>query len=81
MVNIAGIFDGQRFRLLLFPRKKHRPAAFFRQGEGRVVVSPAVMEMAGIIVTPREEDFMTLDAPAVEAIYREVSLARPPDDE
>lgn len=38
------------------------------------MVSPAVMEMGGIIVTPSETDFNRLDASAIEEMYREVSL-------
>lgn len=74
MVNIMGHFNGESWRLLVFPRRAHRPAAFFKEGEERIVVSPAVMEMAGVIVTPMERDFDRLDAATIESIYREVSL-------
>jgi hypothetical protein len=37
-------------------------------------VSPAVVEMAGVVVTPVERDFKRLDAAAIEAIYKEVSM-------
>jgi hypothetical protein len=74
LLNIAGSYSKGTWRLLLFPRRKHRPDAFFEQGDARIVVSPAVMEMAGILVTPIERDFERLDAAAVEGIYDEVSL-------
>lgn len=73
MMNAAVSFDGNAWRLLVFPRRTHRPAAFYREDEGKIMVSPAVMEMAGIIVTPAERDFDRLDAAAIESIYREVS--------
>ena len=73
MINAIGHFNGT-FRLLVFPRRAHRPAAFFRDDDQRIMVSPAVIEMGGIIVTPSEADFERLDAPAVESIYQEVSL-------
>ena len=38
------------------------------------MVSPAVIEMGGVIVTPVEKDFEGLNASDVEGIYREVSL-------
>jgi len=75
MINAAALSDGKAWRLLIFPRRAHRPAAFYRDDEDRIVVSPAVMEMAGIIVTPVERDFDRLDAPTIQSIYREVSLA------
>jgi hypothetical protein len=38
------------------------------------VVSPGVIDMGGILITPVEKDFCRLDSAAVEAIYGEVSL-------
>jgi hypothetical protein len=74
MVNIAGFYEKRRLRLVIFPRRKHRPDAFFKEGDDRVVVSPGVIDMGGLVITPVGKDFERLDAPAVEGIYREVSL-------
>jgi hypothetical protein len=74
LLNIAGFYSEGMWRLLIFPRRKHRPDVFFKEGDARIVVSPAVMEMAGILVTPMERDFERLDAATVEGIYDEVSL-------
>jgi hypothetical protein len=74
MINVIGLYGERTWRLIVFPRRKHRPEAFFRTGDSRVAVSPAVVEMGGILVTPFARDFERLDAAAVEAIYREVSL-------
>jgi len=38
------------------------------------VVSPAVVEMGGVLVCPRKIDFLRLDATLVEQIFGEVSL-------
>jgi len=74
IINIAGFYGNGKWRLLVFPRARHRPEAFFREGEDRVLVSPAVIEMCGIIITPVEKDFEKLDASTLDGIYREVSL-------
>ena len=74
MLNIAGSCKDGQWRLLIFPRRKHRPDAFFREGVDRVVVSPGIIDMVGTLITPIERDFERLDAAAVENIYREVSL-------
>ena len=74
MMNIAGFLEGTTFRLVIFPRRKHRPEAFFGEGENRIVVSPGVIDMGGVLITPVEKDFKRLDASAVESIYAEVSL-------
>ncbi|MGB4224920.1 MAG: hypothetical protein WBJ54_13990, partial [Syntrophorhabdus sp.] len=74
MVNIAGFYDKGSWVVVLFPRQKHRPDVFYKEGDGRIIVSPGVVEMAGVLVTPMETDFERLDAATVESIYREVSL-------
>ncbi|MBA4418069.1 MAG: DUF4922 domain-containing protein [Syntrophus sp. (in: bacteria)] len=76
MMNVAGFHNGKKWCIMVFPRAKHRPDAFFREGDGRVAVSPAVIEMGGVLVTPMEKDFEHLDATIVEGIFGEVSLDR-----
>jgi ribosomal protein S18 acetylase RimI-like enzyme len=74
MVNIAGFHKKRKYSLVIFPRRKHRPGAFFKEGDARIVVSPGVIDMGGLLITPVEKDFYRLDAVSVEAIYGEVSL-------
>ena len=74
MINIAGFYGKKKWRLTLFPRQKHRPDAFFKEGDDRIVVSPGVIEMGGLLVTPIGRDFERLDKATVESIYEEVSL-------
>jgi hypothetical protein len=72
-VNIICAYQAPNWRVILFPRRKHRPDVFFREGEDKVLISPASVDMGGLIVTPIEKDFNTVDANMIEAIYREVS--------
>jgi hypothetical protein len=74
MMNITGFCEKRKWRLMIFPRRKHRPDAFCMKGDARVVVSPGVIDMGGLLITPVEKDFKRLDATAVEGIYKEVSL-------
>lgn len=74
MVNLAGCYKDNSWRVAIFPRQKHRPDVFYLEGDERILVSPGAVEMAGLLVTPVERDFERLDAHVVEAIYREVSL-------
>jgi hypothetical protein len=74
MINIVGFYEERKWRLIIFPRRKHRPDAFFKEGNDRVVVSPGAIDMGGLVITPVEKDFERLDAAAVENIYKEVSL-------
>jgi hypothetical protein len=74
MMNIAGFYEAQRWRLVIFPRRKHRPEVFFKEGNARMVISPGVIDMGGLMITPVEKDFKGLDPAIVEDIYGEVSL-------
>jgi hypothetical protein len=74
MINIVGFYEGKKWCLIIFPRRKHRPDAFFKEGNDRVVVSPGAIDMGGLVITPVEKDFERLDVATVESIYREVSL-------
>ena len=74
MMNIVGSYSEKKWCLIIFPRRKHRPDIFFKEGDARVVVSPGVIDMGGVLITPVGKDFERLDAAAVESIYREVSL-------
>ncbi|MGA3174239.1 MAG: DUF4922 domain-containing protein [Syntrophorhabdales bacterium] len=74
MMNLICIREKQTYAILVFPRAKHRPDAFYLEDEGRLAVSPAVVEMGGLIVAPLSRDFERIDAACVEGIFREVSL-------
>ncbi len=71
---VQGPGSGGQLKIIVFPRRKHRPDAFFRTGDDRIAISPAVVEMGGVFVAPFARDFERLDVPAAESIYREVSL-------
>ena len=51
-----------------------QPACYFEEGEKQLLVSPGALDMAGIIVTPREKDFLQITAEDIENIIREVGL-------
>lgn len=74
MVNVAGFQEGGKIRLLIFPRRKHRPDAFFLKGRSRIMVSPGLIDMGGLVITPVEKDFKNLAARDIAGIYKEVSL-------
>jgi hypothetical protein len=76
MINLIGTAHTGKIRLIVFPRLTHRPRAFFYSGEEKILVSPAVAEMGGIIVTPVLYDYERLTEDNIEEIYQEVSLPR-----
>lgn len=76
MMNVVGFREEKKWHLVIFPRRKHRPDAFFRQGDARMIVSPGVIDMGGTLITPVKKDFDRLDGAGVESIYAEVSMDR-----
>ncbi len=70
MVNIAAFYAGGEWTVYLFPRAKHRPQVFHT---GELTVSPASIDLCGILVVPLAHDFEKITAEAVAAIFREVT--------
>ncbi len=59
------------FSLVLFPRGKHRPEAFHT---GELAVSPATIDLSGVLVAPFARDFERLSGEDVAAVYGEVTI-------
>lgn len=65
--------DNGMFTIAYFPRKEHRPSCYFAEGARQILVSPGALDMGGLIVTPRKEDFDKIDEKEIRKIYNEVS--------
>jgi hypothetical protein len=74
MLNLLGHSRAGRFTVILFPRAAHRPACYFAEGDEKLSVSPAILEMCGLLVATHRDDFERIDATIARAIYGEVSL-------
>ncbi len=71
--NLFAWTDSKRgFTIAYFPRAAHRPSCYRAKGEAQRLVSPGALDMAGIIVTPRREDFKNLTDEEIRNIYNEV---------
>ena len=60
-----------RIRMIVVPRQKHRPSCFGR-GDDQLLVAPGAIDMAGIVILPREEDYNKIDEQQIKNIYQEV---------
>ncbi len=74
MLNILSSSQDGKWRVIIFPREKQRPSHFFKTGEKQITVSPAAVEMGGVLVLPNEEDFLKITKKEIEEIYDEVTL-------
>ncbi len=60
-------------RLVVIPRKRHRPACYGTDN-GCMLISPASVDVGGVFITPRPEDFERMDQAAIASILDEVCL-------
>ncbi len=63
-------------RLVVIPRKQHRPSFYGTEGEGKMLLSPASVDMGGVFITPLEKDFNKIDADLVRTIFGELCLSK-----
>ena len=73
-MNIVAWRDGSEDVIVVLPRDNHRPACYFEEGDRRMVISPGALDMAGLIITPREEDFNRMSEDKLISILKEVSI-------
>jgi hypothetical protein len=74
MLNVLGFYTNGEWRIHVFPRAKHRPAFYFKEGEEKLLISPAAVELSGICTTPRAEDFDKVTRQHIADMYREVCV-------
>jgi hypothetical protein len=72
MLNILAGHSSSGWIIHIIPRKQHRPTQFFDGGNDQILLSPAAVDLGGVIITPREEDFIKITKEDVEDIFRQV---------
>ena len=69
MMNIIAWNSGDVLLSVVLPRRKHRPDCY-----DEYMISPGAVDMGGLIITPREQDFRRVTPELITAIYQELSL-------
>lgn len=72
-VNIIAWHIDDATRVVAIPRRAHRPSCY---RQGRLMVSPGTIDMAGVMVLPRREDFDRITQADVMTIIKEVGYER-----
>lgn len=76
MINLISSFYDEKFRLIIFPRLTHRPKQYYFDDNRKLLVSPAAIDLGGIIITVREEDFNKITRNDIIDVYNQVTFAK-----
>lgn len=63
-----------RLRFLVVPRISHRPKCYYASGDSRRIISPGCIDMAGLLIVPREKDYRVITRDEIMNIYSDVAL-------
>lgn len=75
LMNIISFYDEEfGWRIIVFLRAKHRSHHYFEEGENKILVSPAAIDLGGVCIFPREEDFDRVDKNLLRDIFLEVFI-------
>ena len=77
MLNIVGWQNDGETLLVVFPRRKHRPECYYYEGareHEQLLISPGALDLSGLIITPREEDFLRLTPKHMQDILNEICI-------
>lgn len=73
MINLVSFYEEEYgWRVIIFLRAKHRPSVFSAEDETKMLVSPAAIDLGGVCVFPREDDFNRITKGMIANIFKEV---------
>jgi hypothetical protein len=75
MMNVLAGFDNGRWRVVIFPRVKHRPKFFFAVDHTRMLLSPGAIDIAGMVVTVVEQDFARIGKEHLTQMFSEITIS------
>ena len=75
MLNVVAWRADDEYVSVVFPRRKHRPDCYYKDNDEKLLVSPGALDMSGLIITPRREDFERITSEQALAILCECALS------
>ncbi|MBO4452098.1 MAG: DUF4922 domain-containing protein [Bacteroidaceae bacterium] len=69
-MNVLTWKDDDEFVSIVIPRTKHRPDCYEAEGDAQMMISPGALDMAGLMIVPRAEDFNRITAEQAESIIK-----------
>jgi ATP adenylyltransferase/5',5'''-P-1,P-4-tetraphosphate phosphorylase II len=77
LLNLLVTCEATGWTVYVFPRARHRPTCYFAKGKAKLTVSPAALDLAGVLVVPEADHFTRMRAQDIARIYAEVTLDAP----
>jgi ATP adenylyltransferase/5',5'''-P-1,P-4-tetraphosphate phosphorylase II len=74
LMNVLAGYTHGVWQVIVFPRARHRPSFYFAEGDEKILLSPAAVEMGGLCAVPLQKDFRRLDRQHVIQAFEEVTL-------
>lgn len=74
LINILVSYTNDTWRIIIFPRAKHRSSHYFKNGDENLLISPASVDLGGVLITPLEKDFNKVTKQNIIDIFDEVTI-------
>jgi hypothetical protein len=74
MMNVLAQYNDNQWLVYVFPRRLHRPRQYFETGDKQLMLSPASIDMGGVLVMPRQEDFIRITTNDAADVYNQVCV-------
>ena len=75
-MNVISWNENGKLITIIFLRKKLRPDCYSAQNEEQFIISPGSVDMCGLLITPRKEDFEKLTPEKAVSILKEVTISK-----
>jgi hypothetical protein len=76
MMNILAWYQFPYWKAVIFPRALQRPWQYYSNDFNQLIISPAAVEMGGLFILPREEDYYKLTEKDLISIYDQVTMQK-----
>lgn len=75
MMNVLCVKDDKGFRIIVIPRRRHRPS-FYGSEPGQMLLSPASVDLGGLLIVPAAADYAVIDEQKYEELCDEVCYSK-----
>ena len=72
-MNLVAQYKNGLYQLFILPRKEFRPKQFYLEEDQRLMISPAAVEMSGILITPVQMHFDKINRDDIIDIFQQIS--------